>query len=77
MRTILIPKEGVPFFGDDIPDDRVGVRISRLAEPIRPISQRYEPAYDYMGPVKLAHYDYKGTIVRREGQPILAIYEQV
>lgn len=77
MRTLLIPKDGVPFFGDDIPEDKVGQILTRLAEPQRVFSRADINMMPATIPVKLAHFDFKGTIVRREGQPILAIYEQI
>lgn len=76
MRTLLIPTQGVPFFGEDLPDDRVGQPLARYTGPpllVRADIHRIapEPVIEH-----LSFYDYRSVVVRREGQPILAIYEQ-
>lgn len=73
MQVIYIPREGDAFFGDSILDEKVGQPIVRLApgqnmpQTIMPLATRLETE----------HYEYKGTIVKRGGQPIIAFYEQV
>ncbi len=75
MRTILIPKNGVPFFGEDARDDRLSQPIARLAQTSWPLTDLARSLPSYV-PVEIIYYEFKGTVVQRGGQPVLAIYEE-
>lgn len=75
MKILLIPNTGDPFFGDDIPDSKVGDPIIRLKAPFRPVVDFRPDAQAQT--VETETFTYKGTVVRRGGQPCIAFYEQV
>lgn len=64
MQVILIPRVGDATFGDSIPDEKVGQPLVQVALG-QDMSVSYQP------------YEYKGTVVKRGGQPIIAFYEEV
>lgn len=73
MQVILIPHVGDATFGDPIPDEKVGQPLVRVA-PGQDMSVSYQPISQM---IQVEQYEYKGTVVKRGGQPIIAFYEQV
>lgn len=71
MRVLIVPRDGEVFFGEDIPDNRVGTPFSRLAR----YYTRVELALA-MEPVEVLHYKYVTVLVDRYGEKRLAVYEE-